>query len=1032
MAVDVEKLIVQLSADIKQYEREMRKAVGVSQKQAKAIENRYRDMNRNLDSIGRNAAQSIIAPLAGIAAALSVREVGRYADAWTVAGNKIAASAQIAGTQARSLEDLNTIADETRSGLSETADLYSKLLRSTAGVAKSELEVARATEIVNKAFKAGGAAASEQVAGILQLSQGLGSGILQGDELRSVRENAPILAQALADFYQVNIAGLKKLGEEGKITSEGVFRAILAAQPKIEAAFATTNATIQDGVTRVNNAFTQYIGQTDESLSASQRLVAGLTALADNFDTVADVTLKVASIFAAGLLGRSIGGMVAKLGLAAGAITKFVAAARAASSITGIATALAGVSAAAGPIGLLLGATAATAMVLYADASSDAEERTNRLKGELEDLGLYAPQAAEAVDKIAASIDNLSDEEKIRKVRDLREEIDRLRGGQVLDRIFNTGDNFRKIGEEAGFGAARYWMPRNAFEGRDIPALVEVQKITQEIRDGGIAIDELRARMEALGRLDVSDEAAKLVTRLQEAVDYQIALSKQQETLGDSPALCEANDQLRAYRDELDLLGQKNFAAPVVAQIVQIIDEFEKGERSADDARAAIDALGDSAPGFGPLISNVLSAIGVLDSLRAAATSAAAAVAAVGGGSPGRGDGNAEVTRRRADAKAAKASEEYLAEQERLQSLTKDQLALEREMASVRSDAAKAGAALTEAQIRAIATGNIAADAARCGGRGGGGSGGGGGSKGGSSADKAVERYDDAILKEIEGMRAEADALNELTLGQDLYGSAVAAARKEAELLQQLQNKGVPITAELAMQVRHLTEQWQQADTALAMAAERHEEFQAQLGDFRSFTEGVFDGLITGALTFDDALAKIGAKLLDLTLDKSFERLWDGPGGAGSGGGLSGAVGGLLRAIGFDRGGYTGPGGRKTPAGIVHKGEVVWSQADVRRAGGVGMVEAMRRGMGGYANGGPVMPSVAPQIPDVRRASGPMGGAGVLVGQIGVAFDDDGSWRAYVKSMGIQSARAAEASAVNTVKRNLPAWNRNTKIYGAP
>ncbi|SEK66468.1 tape measure protein [Pacificibacter marinus] len=69
---------------------------------------------------------------------------------------------------------------------------------------------------------------------------------------------------------------------EGELTSDKVFKAILAAQPKVEKAFATTNATIADGVTRVNNAFTQYIGQTDAGLSATQRLVGGLTALADD------------------------------------------------------------------------------------------------------------------------------------------------------------------------------------------------------------------------------------------------------------------------------------------------------------------------------------------------------------------------------------------------------------------------------------------------------------------------------------------------------------------------------------------------------------------------------------------------------------------------------------------------------------------------------------------------------------------------------------------------------------------------------
>ncbi len=53
-------------------------------------------------------------------------------------------------------------------------------------------------------------------------------------------------------------------------------------------------------------------------------------------------------------------------------------------------------------------------------------------------------------------------------------------------------------------------------------------------------------------------------------------------------------------------------------------------------------------------------------------------------------------------------------------------------------------------------------------------------------------------------------------------------------------------------------------------------------------------------------------------------------------------------------GGYTGDGAKHDPRGIVHAGEVVWSQADIARAGGVGIVEAMRLGLRGYANGGVV------------------------------------------------------------------------------
>jgi hypothetical protein len=79
-------------------------------------------------------------------------------------------------------------------------------------------------------------------------------------------------------------------------------------------------------------------------------------------------------------------------------------------------------------------------------------------------------------------------------------------------------------------------------------------------------------------------------------------------------------------------------------------------------------------------------------------------------------------------------------------------------------------------------------------------------------------------------------------------------------------------------------------------------------------------------------------------------------------GGITGIVNPLAGAFSFDSGGYTGPGGVHQPAGVVHKGEVVWSQADVSRAGGVGVVESMRRGLSGYDSGGPVADVRPPDV----------------------------------------------------------------------
>lgn len=93
---------------------------------------------------------------------------------------------------------------------------------------------------------------------------------------------------------------------------------------------------------------------------------------------------------------------------------------------------------------------------------------------------------------------------------------------------------------------------------------------------------------------------------------------------------------------------------------------------------------------------------------------------------------------------------------------------------------------------------------------------------------------------------------------------------------------------------------------------------------------------------------------------------------------------------GFAGGGYTGPGGRLEPAGVVHRGEVVWSQLDVARAGGVAVVEAMRRGLRGYDMGGIVAPRAMPAIPSLAPALQQQleGGVGERIG-VDLSFGGD-------------------------------------------
>jgi len=302
-STDLERLVVQLSADTKKYENALNKAMGFTNAKAKAIESRFAKMNSNINS---NFSRSLASTVAIAGSALGVAEITQYADAWTEAGNKIRAASQIAGVQTRSLDQLRASADAARTPFETYVDLYAKLIRGASGVAKSEQEIADATDIVTKSFKAGGAATQEQIAGILQLSQALGSGVLQGDELRSFRENAPLLAKAIADEFKTTIGGLKQLGADGKLTSDRIFKAILNSQKGIEAAFGVTNATISDSFTVLKNNLTEYIGTSAETLGVTKAINEVMQALAGNIGSVAAAAAAAGVVLAASFGGGAL------------------------------------------------------------------------------------------------------------------------------------------------------------------------------------------------------------------------------------------------------------------------------------------------------------------------------------------------------------------------------------------------------------------------------------------------------------------------------------------------------------------------------------------------------------------------------------------------------------------------------------------------------------------------------------------------------------------------------------------------------
>lgn len=155
-------------------------------------------------------------------------------------------------------------AENSRSDISDTTTLINRIMMS--GVygqeAGSLSSAARMAETLNKAMVVGGGTAEENKRALIQLSQGLSSGILQGDELRSIREQAPYLASVLAEglnkiddrFIGTTVGDLKELGAQGELTSDVVIRALEAMQDQVDATFSDkAPRTWAQGITSIKN-----------------------------------------------------------------------------------------------------------------------------------------------------------------------------------------------------------------------------------------------------------------------------------------------------------------------------------------------------------------------------------------------------------------------------------------------------------------------------------------------------------------------------------------------------------------------------------------------------------------------------------------------------------------------------------------------------------------------------------------------------------------------------------------------------------
>lgn len=158
-------------------------------------------------------------------------------------------------------------ANRSRGSYEAMASAVGRLGLLARGVFKNNDEMIAFTELMQKAFKISGASTMEQEAAMYQLTQAMASGRLQGDEFRSIMENAPLLADAIAKYTGKSKGALREMSQEGTITAGIIKGAIFAAADEINGKFETMPKTFGDVFNLIKNNALQAFGPVLERIN---------------------------------------------------------------------------------------------------------------------------------------------------------------------------------------------------------------------------------------------------------------------------------------------------------------------------------------------------------------------------------------------------------------------------------------------------------------------------------------------------------------------------------------------------------------------------------------------------------------------------------------------------------------------------------------------------------------------------------------------------------------------------------------------
>lgn len=949
---------IQLELDQVKFQSGINNAQGRVKRFTDTTTKQLNNIERSMNSLNRVSANLFKAGIAGFGAS----QLKGFADGYTEIQNKLRLVESASISSSRGLNNVFDIALKTNQSINATSGVYQRFAQNAETLKISQAQIASLTETVSKAVAVSGASAGAADAALTQFGQALGSGILRGDEFNSVMEQTPALAKAIATGLGVTTGELRNMAKEGKLTMDVLVPALERAKESVDDQFNTRILTISAAFENLNTSAVKWIGELDKSTGASEAFAKAIDEIAKHLTIVASLAAGAGVIWSVGKIRTWIAASIqASAAMSAqAAATRNLTAAQQALTATGkgLGGALGFVG---GPLGLLtLGLSAGVGVFL------DYQQKTEAARQELLSFadsldvttGKLANTSAAVLDGMKAKLEQsiTAQKDEIKRLEEEYEKLNRIieQGKQIAQQSGKAEDSaylnaLAKSTQDlaikkAELAKANEKLTKSEDDLKTIIGQVPVAEFHDKLRSllptldtSKVSIDSIGFSLDDLNRIFPSAEsgAASITSAVERMGAMAVLVASQFNALGFSvqnalsdkaTQLIERNNRQIAINKETDPTKKRRLQAEDNA----LNSGFEKG--SAD---------------FSAVVDSNFALLGSQ---------------AIGKGAKGGSSRKSKASKSSGGSKV-----DYVKQYT-------DQLSeMERRLSEIRANAQDISVFGQVSQYQEL--NKITQDIA-------------------ANGEKYAHFGADGLAK-LKDMAAQIDAAQQsVAIAQFTYDNGeklremqfelqlLGKTRKEQELLQY--NHQLDVEAS-RLKIGMSQENIAKLDEEIAKLKERRAIIQAEsekrksnpiagikdginqiqdsFGDMAAnmsqVTQNAFNGMadtltdfvMTGKADFRSLAQSILRDLSSMIIKMMiFNSLKAAFGGTAFGKFLGLADGGYVG--GYASGGYTGDGGKYTPAGVVHRGEYVITKEATSRLG-IGFLNHLNYGRG-YASGGAV------------------------------------------------------------------------------